>query len=311
MNNSHKIIIDDEPLNADILEEYLSDMGFRTLCAYDGEEGWQTLQDNPDTRVILLDRMMPGMDGLAFMKKLTAERRFRDIPVIMQTAASSSQEILEGLKAGVFYYLTKPFDKDIITSVVKAAVENSRNLLQVETRRESDESQIMDLMRSCEFTFRTMEEAESICRHIADMCPEPDKALIGLCELSYNAIEHGNLDISFEEKNNLILEGRLKAEIARRLDSPEYRNRMATLTLHKKSDHIHITIRDEGKGFDVSPFIDLNPLKVTKLNGGGIAIARLYSFSELSYNETGNVVTCHVDLYPSTDITQKNQAPAA
>ena len=70
---------------------------------------------------ILLDRIIPGMDGIEFCQQIKKDERWKLIPVIMQTAASRPQEIREGIEAGVFYYLLKPLAIDRLLSILASA----------------------------------------------------------------------------------------------------------------------------------------------------------------------------------------------
>ncbi len=304
------LIVDDDAMNLDILEEYLSEAGYTTVSALDGAGGLRQLEDHPDISLVLLDRMMPSMDGITFMQKFSRNAKFRDIPVIMQTAASSSQEILEGLRAGVFYYLTKPFERDVILNVVRAALENSRLLTETVKEATKEFAPALTLMSSCEFAFRTMEEAEYAASFAAQLFPDPVRATVGLSELAYNAVEHGNLGISYEEKNQLILEGRLKAEIKRRLQMPEHHHKIATLKVSRNTEGTEATITDMGAGFDHASFHHINPLTVTRLNGRGIAIARMMSFDLMTYNQSGNAVICWCENASAQKPNAQNQAQA-
>ena len=70
---------------------------------------------------ILLDRGMPRMDGMTLLRQIKDEDRHKHIPVIMQTARDSKEEILEGLEAGAYYYLTKPFAGPTLIAIVGSA----------------------------------------------------------------------------------------------------------------------------------------------------------------------------------------------
>jgi CheY-like chemotaxis protein len=88
MNTKHKIlIVDDEIFNLDIMMEYLEGAGYEVISAENGTIGLEKLEENQDIEVIVLDRMMPPMDGMGMLKKVKSDTRFRDIPVIMQTAS--------------------------------------------------------------------------------------------------------------------------------------------------------------------------------------------------------------------------------
>lgn len=110
MSNGIKILaVDDEEFNLMIIKAYLEEEGYDVILAADGLQGLEQLQKHPDIAVIVLDRMMPNMDGMTMLAKVKADPVWNEIPVIMQTAAASSQQVLEGIQAGVYYYLTKPY----------------------------------------------------------------------------------------------------------------------------------------------------------------------------------------------------------
>jgi DNA-binding response OmpR family regulator len=118
------LIVDDEPMNISILEEILEDEGFETYTAGNGNEALAVLQSTADIQIILLDKMMPDMDGMAFMDEFNKHPEWSSKRVIMQTAATSDEDVVEGSNTGVFYYLTKPFNSSIILSLIRAAKED-------------------------------------------------------------------------------------------------------------------------------------------------------------------------------------------
>ena len=121
------LVVDDEPLNLDIIEEFLTGKGQPYIVerANDGVEAMEKLEaDYNRYDVVLLDRMMPRMSGMEVLEKMSAHPELKYIPVILQTAKVSKEDILEGLKAGAYYYLTKPFTSDMLHSIVKTAVKD-------------------------------------------------------------------------------------------------------------------------------------------------------------------------------------------
>ncbi|MCE9507061.1 MAG: response regulator [Alphaproteobacteria bacterium] len=119
------LAVDDEPLNLDIMSRYLEKEGFEVIAANDGDEALEKLKAHPDTDVILLDRMMPRMDGMEVLAQIKKTPELKDIPVIMQTAAAGSTEAFEGSIAGVYYYLTKPYEEFVLVALVKSALKDS------------------------------------------------------------------------------------------------------------------------------------------------------------------------------------------
>jgi len=107
---SNKIlIVDDEPFNLDLLEQELTDQGYVIERANDGAEALQKVPSFlPD--VILLDYMMPKMNGLEVVKQLKQDERHKGIPVILLTAKASQEDKVRGLDAGADDYVVKPFE---------------------------------------------------------------------------------------------------------------------------------------------------------------------------------------------------------
>ncbi|MGL4604035.1 MAG: response regulator, partial [Iodobacter sp.] len=79
------LIVDDEPFNLEILSEHLTDAGYEVVVAEDGEIAWGILSKDRDFDTVLLDRMMPRMDGMALLARLRQQPEFEHLPVIMQT----------------------------------------------------------------------------------------------------------------------------------------------------------------------------------------------------------------------------------
>lgn len=105
------LVVDDEPINIQLLQRKLEWDGITVLTATNGEACLEVAKnERPD--LILLDVMMPGMDGFAVCSKLREDKRTAAIPVIFVTAHNSKKGKLEGLEAGAVDYITKPIDLD-------------------------------------------------------------------------------------------------------------------------------------------------------------------------------------------------------
>lgn len=152
--------------------------------------------------------------------------------------------------------------------------------------------------REVELEFRTIPEARRLATLIAHAFPEPERVEIGLAELLINAVEHGNLGITYDEKSALLDRGELGHEIDRRASRPELAARRVRVTVSRLTDRIVAAIEDEGSGFDWRAYLERDPPPSLDPNGRGIMIAREVSFDRLAYNERGNVVTAEVELDP-------------
>jgi DNA-binding NtrC family response regulator len=105
------LVVDDEPLNVDLLEQELGAAGYRVVPAANGEAALSAVaKERPD--LILLDVMMPGLDGYAVCKRLKQSEASRDIPVIFLTALTDTFEKVRAFKLGAVDYVTKPFQTE-------------------------------------------------------------------------------------------------------------------------------------------------------------------------------------------------------
>ncbi|HET7874516.1 MAG TPA: response regulator [Methylomirabilota bacterium] len=113
------LIADDNPMNLDILQARLAVHGYEILTATDGEAALAMAREKqPD--LILLDVMMPGLDGLEVCRRVKAEASLPFMPVIMVTARADTRDVVAGLEAGADEYLTKPVDQAALVARVKS-----------------------------------------------------------------------------------------------------------------------------------------------------------------------------------------------
>lgn len=287
------LIVDDEPDNVELLEEYLLASDYQTHTAYSGEEALQVLNDiGPEIDAIFLDRMMPGMDGLEVLSKIKKDKSLADIPVIFQTAKADPGSTLEGLKAGAYYYLAKPFDRDQALAIVGNATSFRQKLYRSEDHAKSLVKTIK-LLQSGIFQFHTITDAIRLSKLLGQLCPEPDTASIGLSELLINAVEHGNLGLTYKDKSEAMDSLNWEERIEERMQMPVYGDRRAHVHFDIQPDNIRFHVRDEGEGFDFSEFNEFSPERLLDSHGRGIMIARATCFTSLEYHGNGNeVVAC-------------------
>ena len=131
------LAVDDYPENLEIVRVRLESQGYDVVTAANGREALERAYDlHPD--VILLDIVMPEMDGIAVTKKLKADEAMRAIPIVLLTAKSEIQDIVAGLEAGGDDYLTKPFDQATLVARV-------RSLMRIKSLYDTVESQKKEL----------------------------------------------------------------------------------------------------------------------------------------------------------------------
>jgi PleD family two-component response regulator len=119
------LIVDDEPFNVDTLEQELDDLGYATVSAANGKQALtQVAAEEPD--LILLDIMMPEMDGFQVLSHLKAEAAWRDIPVIVISAMTDLGSVVKGIKLGAEDYLAKPFNEVLLRARLEAGLAKKR-----------------------------------------------------------------------------------------------------------------------------------------------------------------------------------------
>jgi len=296
MEKERVLVVDDEQLNLFIIEEFLEQEDIELVMHSNPLEAWASLSaPESNFSLVVLDRMMPELDGMELLRRMKRESRFADIPVIMQTAASSPDQVREGLEAGAYYYLTKPYEPEALISIVRAALEDRRGRRQLRSRAARLE-EAQALIRNVEYRFVTLEDIASLVPVLADMCPVPDVVAPGLSDLMVNAVEHGNLGVTYQEKSLLKWEGDWEGEIQRRLALPQFHGRFATVRVEREPQALTFTISDQGAGFEWDKFLNFDPERAFDPNGRGIAMARMMSFSALEYQGKGNVVVARVSL---------------
>lgn len=117
------LIVDDEVEIAELISDALSDEGFETLTANDGEAGLEKVAKNPDISLILLDIMMPKIDGLTLCRKI---RDTINCPIIFVSAKSRTLDVVVGLEMGSDDYITKPFVVEELVAKVKAHIRRDK-----------------------------------------------------------------------------------------------------------------------------------------------------------------------------------------
>ena len=295
-STAHILIVDDEPFNVEILLEYLEEGDYVLETAEDGQQAWNKLTAAPNYYdVVILDRMMPQLNGLQVLQRMKEHPQLQSVPVILQTALAAKQEILEGIQAGAYYYLSKPFEEELLRSVVDTAVED-----RLRYRRLQAESNVagrtFEMMCEGVFRFRTLEAARDLATVLANACPEPKKVVIGMSELLVNAVEHGNLGITYEEKSELRANENWEAEVARRLRDPVLGAREVVVRFKRNRQGVQVTITDEGEGFAWEKYMDMDPARAFDTHGRGIAMSRMISFDHIEYHGRGNEVVVAVSL---------------
>lgn len=282
------LIVEDDFGSREYLYNLIRLEGYDVEKAMDGEEGIKVYKEyHPD--LVISDIQMPKMDGLEMLSKLRKEKS--DAIFIITTAFGSEDYAIEALRLGANNYLKKPIDKKSLIGLVKKyqTIVDSRKLAK------KAEGRVIEKELKIEFNTH-FEHIPSIVNQLISEISIPiddsDKTNIelGLDELITNSVEHGNLEISYDEKV-AALDTNTMAELYKsRMEDPELMNRKIIVEYRQRNDYSEWLITDEGKGFDWESIPDpTQGAQLMELNGRGIFITN-FLFDEMEYIGKGNQV---------------------
>ncbi len=284
------LIVDDDILSTSFIESQITDMGHSVIKAENGQQALILMGEHgEDIDIVLMDREMPIMDGITTVRKMKEMPELEDLPVVMVTGADGLNEMREGLEVGVFHYLVKPVEEEMLQSVLTAAMRKSKQSKTLASEL-SQHRTSFQLIQNCKFQFKTLDEAEGLSAFIANCFPDPMRVLSGLGELLVNAVEHGNLGIGYERKGELIDAGIWRAEIEQLQALPENQSKFVEVAISHKNEGTYVVIVDQGEGFDWRRYMQIDPGRAGDNHGRGIVQAKTISFDKLSFNQKGNKV---------------------
>jgi len=229
------MIIDDSRVTLEFVKNALIPEGYEVTALPSAIKALEKLSLDTSYKAIVVDWMMPVMDGIEFLKKIKTDEKLKQIPVIMQTARTDKDSILAGINAGAYYYLTKPFNEKVLSAILKAAITDYKTYLKFSRSGADPTRNITSFITEGKFVFKTMEEGNDIANWLGSFAVNENTAS-GIDELFINAVEHGNLGITYSEKSILLEEERLKEEIEKRLLMTAYKTNVSRLISKKYRD---------------------------------------------------------------------------
>ena len=122
MNPIKILVVDDEERMRKLVKDFLIKSGYEVMEASDGVEAVDKYLENQDIKLVILDVMMPRLDGWGAVKEI---RQYSQVPIIMLTAKGDERDELQGFKLGVDEYITKPFSPKVLVARVEAVLRRS------------------------------------------------------------------------------------------------------------------------------------------------------------------------------------------
>ena len=305
------LIVDDTQDNTDLVGRILGSRYTVTTAASGSAALDSVVVERPD--LILLDIVMPGMDGFETCQQLKQNSSTQDIPVVFLTAKDQARDVVRGLRLGAVDYVIKPFDRMELVARVDSIIEMLRrqqsleNLLQERTA---------ELQQSTQFVERAKAEVDikacigglqlsipSEVRFVTQLrdylngcyrslCRQQGIDIMGmdLCmnEALANAIVHGNLQVP----SSLKQEDRQKFDdlLAKRQADPAYASRRVAVNYRLDDGQLMIEIEDQGGGFDPRQLPDPNDPEAMLSSGRGILLIRSF-MDDVAWNESGNKIS--------------------
>ncbi|MBN2737363.1 MAG: response regulator [Spirochaetales bacterium] len=282
------LIVDDEDILRRLLVRFMANEGFEPIEAPDGPEAIELFRlKHPD--VVLSDVMMPEMDGINLLKELRCIDP--SAVVILMTGFGNEQVLLNSLRAGANNFFKKPFN-------FKEMLETVNNVLKYKLHIDPTPFYSPFLQEEKkEFLIETgkanlLPIINQITVHLKNVFPENDimNLKIGIEEMLNNALEHGNLNISSQEKHRAIEDGCYGQLLQNRMSEQFNSRKKIVLNSQLSKDKLKVVIKDEGRGFNwkslPEPFME----NLLRFNGRGIFLTKIF-FDEVVYNEKGNEVT--------------------
>jgi CheY-like chemotaxis protein len=283
------LIVDDDDNSRELLKGLVEEQGYPAVVAPDGQRGLESFRSvRPD--IVFSDVRMPKMNGLELLEAIRQEDQ--SAIVILVTGFGCEDYAIQALRSGANDYIHKPiFDTDFVPLMRKLAglVENR-----------STEREVRAMFAHRTFTLEidnTLERvpviAEQLLEETGRAIPQDqrDGVRMGLIELLMNAIEHGNLGITYEQKGAALRQHDGLARLTGiRLDQPDLAARRVTVYCRIDAETCEWVITDEGAGFDWESVPEATEGEaIYASHGRGILLCRLY-FDSVEYQGLGNVV---------------------
>ena len=288
------LVIDPCPDTQARIAEQLQGRGFSVVAASDATTALTAIDVTvPD--IVITDLFLPDATGLTVLKELKARHEL--CPVIVMAKDAPEPMIIQALRIGAADYLHKPVTEEELVQ----ALQRARQLLP---------GDLADIPGLCQADYHLTVDSDPT--HIpaiiswlmkttaSTLLPIRRLHLRGaLQELLFNAVEHGNLEIVYQEKQEALAEDRYEQLLACRLAQARLKDRRVRIhVVHdKEANSLVYRISDEGKGFKWRSLLSRSQevCGSEDVNGRGIFLARSF-FSSLAYNDRGNEVTLTVSL---------------
>ncbi len=304
------LFVDDEEDIRQSFNDRFEDQFEITLASH-GAEALEIMKSQDAINVVVTDIRMPNMDGLEMIKE--AREIDPDMGFIVVSGHGDTNDVIQALQLGVRNFIRKPYSFAELEEAVVLEARRYQLIHEERGRREEEKATEQFLVSLEGMTFELPNQMEWVnpitFRLIAVMeavglCDESTRfnLALGIMEIIANAMEHGNLELTGDEKHKLKTQGEdvYMNELTKRADMNQYKDRTVRVSASINSEVGMIHVTDEGNGFDYKNLPDpTNPENLFLPSGRGILLARSF-FDKVTYQGRGNEVT----------LVQYNQRPS-
>lgn len=259
------------------------------------EELSNEINGSKNTELLLIKYLGSTNEVLNSLSNLTENKLQARCDIILYAPQADKTLVSECAKYNIYTVLCEETAVQNLCSIAQSvhmAMEQT-NQLQNEVMQRSS---AIGYIKSGEFEVCEPSEAFNLATMLSVACPDPKTIALGLFELITNGIEHGNLGIGYNLKTKLLRERKYKEEIEARLIDPKHKDKRVIVSFMRTDDKIKFTIKDQGNGFDPSPYLQFDPKRIMDPHGRGIAMTVASSFDKVRYNDIGNQVTCELHI---------------
>lgn len=294
---AQQVIISNQEGAYSEFEEILADSSIKIIKAADEKEIFEILKlKGNQVSSIVLDWGDKSNEQIEFLKSLQFKPKWQHIPVITLVKTIKKEDLVESVNAGAYYYLEKPYPNEIFSSVLNKAIKDHTNYIFYLEKAQN--VNISSLIQSGEFKYQTFKEGYEIADWLASLCRHNarDDIVVGFIELLINAVEHGNLNIGYDEKTDLMKAGNYIKHVLERISLPEYKDKYVHVEFSKTAEKLTVIITDQGKGFNFEKYLELDKARLFHSHGKGLIMARKLYFDHLEFTPPGNKVTVTINL---------------
>ena len=293
MKHNKLLVVDDEETVLSVLKNYLArETSFDCKFASSAEEALQIFAQEP-VDVILTDLKMPGMSGLDLVNEI--KERKPDAAIIIMSGYGEMEDVIIALRHGVVDFFQKPFKMQTVLECLRRTfhrVNIECSLIEAGSFLLGETKKIVIPNNFDAANQVTIDLTKNLVKNGFTDEVQVESIRVALSEIIINGIEHGNLEVSYEEKNkridNFESYSTFLDELANKSD---FKKRKVEIEYTFTRDFVRFVIRDEGNGFDHTNLPDpTDPMNLMNSHGRGILMTRIY-MDEVTFNDKGNEAT--------------------